>query len=127
MIAGNKSTKPTGFARTSPRRIPRKFLYFSISVNRSRGIYGFYTVLGVLPLAIGQRNFGSMVLSIWEQAMVIFSYLDNHSLACATQLSSIQVFCAILLLYVTLRTVVMVGRGAHCIATLNHYLQSFSK
>lgn len=55
-----------------------------------------------------------------EQATIIFSYLDNHSLACATQLLSIQIFCAILLLYVTLRTVIMVGRGC----SLHYYIES---
>ena len=31
----------------------------SISVNRSRVIFGFFTVLGVLHLGIGQRDFGN--------------------------------------------------------------------
>lgn len=41
-----------------------------ISVNRSRGIYGFFMVLGVLPLLISQRHFGNSSLSIEEQATV---------------------------------------------------------
>lgn len=82
-----------------------------ISVNRSKAIYGVFTFFCVLLLVFGQGDFGSRDLFLMEQATIIFSYLDTHSLACATQLLSIQIFCAILLLYVTLRTVVMVGRG----------------
>jgi len=38
-----------------------------VSVNRAKGIYGFFTVLGILPVVIGQRHFQNRGLFAGKQ------------------------------------------------------------
>ena len=77
LIAISKFNSPLSLAISPPNslnlheqvkaEIPGKC---GISVNRSRGIYGFFTVFFVLQLVIGQRHFQNRGLSIGEHTML---------------------------------------------------------